>query len=440
MVTAVDEEYEALLQFLYMAPIGLMQMRLDGEIVMINPLCSQLLMPLSRDGDLSNLFVILEPVAPDLRVRLRDYAPPHGMVCEALQLQVRAGQAGRKSTQFLSLSLLKLDSERLMAVLSDVTQSVVRERELRRSQAWIDTIAAGITDYALLSLDDRGCVQSWNVGVERLTKFDKAGTLGGSIAMFYPADGMPPERVLDRLREADSSGWSLDEGWRMRFDGTRYWGSCLIAPLHSPDETQAEHRAYSLILRDISDQREAREAWRQSIACDHLTGLANRRAFYESAELELLRWSRTPRPVSVVMIDADHFKTVNDTHGHAAGDAVLRHLAASMNTTFRTIDMVARIGGEEFVVLLPGTTIDGAELVAERLCLYVAQHPVDVEGTRIPYTVSAGVAAMEEGIEGVEELLKRADTALYSAKVHGRNRVERWRRELPLTPLSPVQA
>ena len=241
---------------------------------------------------------------------------------------------------------------------------------------------------------------------------------------------MSAERTADRLHEADASGWSLDEGWRLRADGTRFWGSCLIAPLHLPDEPQTEERAYSLIIRDISNQREASEAMRRSVTCDHLTGLANRRALFEAVELEVARWTRSPRPLSVVLIDADRFKQVNDQHGHAVGDAVLRHLAAGMSATFRASDVIGRLGGEEFVVLLPGANHENAVMLANRLCRNIAAQSVDVEGKSIAYTVSAGVATMEDGVDSVEMLIERADIAMYAAKSNGRNRVESWRAEL----------
>ena len=436
MLSTPDDEYEALLQFLYMAPIGIVQTRLDGEILMANPLCAQLLMPLSRDGNLDNLFTALRPVAPDLLCRAQTFNASHGMVCEGLQMQVDAGQPGKKDPQVLSLSLLKLDETRLMAVLSDVSLAVKRERELRLSQAWISTIVAGISDYALMTLDAAGRATDWNHGVARLTGFAADAVVGKPYALFYPTEGLAGQRMLDRLQEADRSGWSLDEGWLCRADGSRFWGSCLIAPLLADEEAPAEERAYSLIVRDISDRREANETLRSVISCDHLTGLVNRRAFFEAADLEVQRWHRQPRPLSIVMVDADHFKRVNDAHGHAAGDAVLRHLAAGLSATFRTMDVVARIGGEEFVVLLPDTTLDGACAVASRLCQRIAEHAVEVDGRPIRYTVSAGVATMDDTVAGVADLLKRADTAMYAAKAQGRNRVERWRAELAL----PAQA
>ena len=120
MAPDLAEEYEALVQFLYVAPVGLIQTGADGSIVMINPLSAQLLMPLSRDGGLSNLFSALEGVAPDLRHQAHAFKDAYGMVCEGLRIQVSAGVRGQSDPQILSLSLLKLDDTRLMAVLNDI--------------------------------------------------------------------------------------------------------------------------------------------------------------------------------------------------------------------------------------------------------------------------------------------------------------------------------
>ena len=434
----ISEEHEALLQFLYLAPVGLVQAAIDGSIAMINPISAQLLMPLSRDGSLDNLFTALEGVAPSLRAMCAEFAPSHGVVCDAMYLHLNArGQASAKSQTVVSLTVVKLDGSRLMAVLSDVSLQVKRERELRQSDAWLNAILTNIKDYAMVSLDRLGRIEAWNDSIGRLTGFSAQALVGQPYSIFYPPDATTPEHVLDRLREADENGWSLDEGMRVRADGSHFWGSAMISPLRE-GEVEAQSRdpesgdaAYCLILRDISDKREASEQQRQASFSDYLTGLANRRAFFEAAELELERRRHSSRSVSVIMVDADHFKAINDKFGHPAGDAVLRHLAQVLKTTFRDVDVVARVGGEEFAVLLPSTGLAAAQAVANRLVALVETMPALVDGGSIGLTVSAGVAQMDDSVEGLDALMKRADQALYVAKARGRNRVECWTPDCP---------
>ena len=425
--STLEQDYEALLQFLYMAPVGLAQLSRDGDIVLINPLCAQLLMPLARQGDLSNLFTVLASIAPDLAHRARSYAPVHGKVCDAMHIQTHAGTPSHDA-QILSLTLLKLDADRFMAVLDDVTQSIKRDRELRHSQAWIQSISAGILDvsYALMSLDSQGIVRGWNIGIRHLTGFEADATIDRSYANFYPEGDMLGHRVLERLREADRTGWNLEEGWLRRSNGERYWGSCLIAPVEAAAEGPDAQRTYSLVIRDISERREADEALRRSVWSDHLTGLANRRAFFDAASTAAQRCTQTGQPITIVLFDADHFKAVNDTHGHAAGDAVLRHLAAGLSATFKPTDVVARFGGEEFVVLLTDSSVSEARATAERFRAHIASNPVTVDSVQVPCTVSGGVASCGDGISGIDELLRRSDIALYAAKAAGRDRVAVW--------------
>jgi diguanylate cyclase (GGDEF)-like protein/PAS domain S-box-containing protein len=422
----VVAEYEALIQFLYLAPVGLAQTSTDGEIVFINPITSQLLMPLSRDGRLDNFFTALESVAPDLRHLTNTFPGEHGVICDAVRIRLNAGTGRTAAPETLSLSLVKLDANRLMAVLSDITLQVRRERLLRQSEAWLNAILTGITDYAIVSLNRVGCITDCSAGVSRVTGFEADYLLGRPYSMFYPEDATTPDRVLDRLQEADDNGWSLDDGWRIRADGSRFWGSAMIAPLHDRQGDGEDERTYCLIIRDITDKHEASENHRKEQFCDYLTGIANRRAFFDAAELELERAKRSPRPLSLILFDADHFKAINDRFGHSAGDAVLRHLADALTSTFRQIDVVARIGGEEFAVLLPSTAIEDAMAVAVRMKTLVEAQIVNVEGRDIRYTLSGGIAAMGTDVKGLPELMKRADQALYVAKANGRNRVEYW--------------
>ena len=433
-IAADDElalEHEALIQFVYMAPAGLVQARSDGEIVMINPVAAQLMMPLSHDGDLANLFTALEDIAPDLRSRLAAFAAPQGMVCDGVHLPAPGG--GKSERRLISLSLIKLDESRVMAMLQDVTWQAQRERLLRHQEAWLTAILTGVADYALITLDARGCVADWNESIGRVTGHGK-DVVGRSMAVFYPEDAITPERVQDRLHEAEDSGWSLDDGWRQRADGKRFWGSAMIAPqravaggnplaLALAADDDADGPGFCLIVRDMSGHRDAAEQARHAAVCDHLTGLGNRRAFFDAAEIELGRWRRVPRPLSLLMIDVDQFKKINDAHGHPAGDEVLRHIAGLMSATFRQVDVVARIGGEEFAVLLPAADLASAQRVAERLRAALEAQPAPTEAGPVQCTVSIGIATMDEATASVDALLKRADDALYRAKHSGRNRV-----------------
>ena len=434
-MTNIEDEYEALIQFLYLAPVGLAQLSMDGEIAMINPISAQLLMPISPDGNLTNLFTTLQSVAPELRHLCVEFEKPYGMVCDSLRIQLDAGVVGKSDPKMLSLSVLKLDENRLMAVLSDVTLQVKRDRLLKQNEAWFNAILTGIHDYALVSLDKNGYIENWNASIGRVTGYQREAVVGLPYSVFYAHDAITPDRLLDRLCEADKNGWALDEGWRNKADGSRFWGSTMITPLHDLKEVEQEihasislslESAYCLVIRDITDKRDANENFRKATYCDYLTGISNRRAFFEGAELEIERLKRSPRPLALIMFDADHFKSVNDKFGHPAGDAVLRHLSAAMSSTFRQVDLVARIGGEEFAVLLPSTDFKNANAVANRLRQYVESNVVEYDGISIAYTVSGGIAMMDASLTGLDELMKRADQALYVAKTSGRNRVECW--------------
>lgn len=154
---------------------------------------------------------------------------------------------------------------------------------------------------------------------------------------------------------------------------------------------------------------------------DVLTGLSNRRAFMEDLERRFEQWRRHDVPLSMIMLDIDHFKSVNDRFTHAGGDAALRHMGDLLRAALRQMDIPARYGGEEFAVILPGTKMADAINVAERLRATIAANGVWYEGQTIPITASLGLAtALSE--DNAESIIERADEALYAAKQGGRNR------------------
>jgi two-component system, cell cycle response regulator len=158
---------------------------------------------------------------------------------------------------------------------------------------------------------------------------------------------------------------------------------------------------------------------------DELTGLYNRRYLLAHLDELVARVSRDGLDAAILLVDIDHFKQVNDTYGHAAGDDVLRELAARATNTVRSVDLVARLGGEEFVVVMPETGPAIAVAVGERLRLAIANEPFTIRASdeRLPITVSIGITSATAGGDDRDRLLKRADDALYCAKAEGRNRV-----------------
>lgn len=156
---------------------------------------------------------------------------------------------------------------------------------------------------------------------------------------------------------------------------------------------------------------------------DDLTGLANRRALDRALHREWRRLQRTGAGFAVLALDLDHFKEVNDRFGHPAGDQMLVQVAGRLKRAARDVDLIARVGGEEFIVLVHGASVDGARIAAERLRAAVAAAPYALKDGLAPITISIGVALAKPEDPAITEVLERADQALYRAKREGRNRV-----------------
>lgn len=182
-------------------------------------------------------------------------------------------------------------------------------------------------------------------------------------------------------------------------------------------------------LNDISQRKELEKELYRQASTDMLTGVHNRRSFMALAEQELRRTRRFARSMSVMMVDIDHFKLINDHHGHAVGDIVLQAVVKRLLESLRLSDQLGRLGGEEFSVILPETSLKDAAEVAERARKHLEERPIIANSgktghTAISCTVSIGVAQLSAQDGTVDDLLNRADEALYRAKNSGRNRVE----------------
>jgi two-component system, cell cycle response regulator len=200
-----------------------------------------------------------------------------------------------------------------------------------------------------------------------------------------------------------------------------------------PEELAARVNIGGRILKLQESLMVSRKQMETLAMHDTLTGLLNRRAIHDRAlaELNRLRRGTAQAPLSVIMLDIDHFKAINDTYGHEAGDKALRVVAELLGRQLRSYDGLGRWGGEEFLMLLPGTGLDEARAVAERIRANVASaEPALSDGTLVPLSVSLGVAALEvvsaamAGEQWLDHLVRAADRALYRAKSAGRNRVD----------------
>ncbi|MEW5773195.1 MAG: diguanylate cyclase [Thermodesulfobacteriota bacterium] len=227
------------------------------------------------------------------------------------------------------------------------------------------------------------------------------------------------QETLDLL--ARPGEFPFVEQQNVKADGGRAWVSWAVRPLRAADGSVPE---IMFVGMDVT-ARKAMEARLIELAtADSLTGVANRRHFLEKAEAEVQRCARYGHPLSLVLIDLDHFKKVNDTRGHHVGDAALQHLCRVLGGILRDVDVLGRMGGEEFAALLPETDLARAARVAERMRAALEASPAPADGGPVALTLSAGVAAYGPGSDGVDAMLQKADEAMYRAKHAGRNRVE----------------
>jgi diguanylate cyclase (GGDEF)-like protein len=231
--------------------------------------------------------------------------------------------------------------------------------------------------------------------------------------------------ITDDVRHgADEAAEKISAELRFATETLENQAAFLVALAEETEETRKRaDRARLILEREVEERRGIETQLRYVATTDSLTGVLNRSAFLASAERELRRARRNGKPLSLLMLDADNFKTVNDRHGHAGGDEVLRSLANDCQVAMRSGDSIGRLGGEEFAIVLPGASLEAGEQVAERLRRAIADHGVWYNDSLIFFTISIGVGAARFSDDSVEQIIARADAALYRAKALGRNRV-----------------
>jgi diguanylate cyclase (GGDEF)-like protein/PAS domain S-box-containing protein len=422
-VTAATTSEEQLLEFLYACPVGLIECDAAGDIGMMNPHAMQHLLPLAGARDASNLFSALEQHAPELRSIVAAFTGATGRICDGHRIFVDLG-AGRRSAapKVLGCTLVKLGPDRFMATLADISQQVAQEQRLRQADTWFATLLDGINDYATLSITPDGKIEAANACFTRQTGHDWASVIGRDLAEILAVDrGGGDLRLDEQLVVAQRDGWHLQEGWQPRADGDRYWCQRLVvARSTGPD---AAPSGFSVVLRDVPRREAAVQDLQRQLTCDFLTGASNRKHFSQMLEREQQHWNELRHSLSLIVLDLDHFKAVNDTHGHPTGDLMLCRVTEVCTVLLPPRAIFARLGGEEFGALLPRYDRDQALALAEDLRRAVAGLVLDTSTGPLTMTASLGCATLDEVEGSIDGLIKLADDRLYAAKREGRNRV-----------------
>jgi diguanylate cyclase (GGDEF)-like protein/PAS domain S-box-containing protein len=291
----------------------------------------------------------------------------------------------------------------------------VRRREADAKAAHLAAIVESSFD-AIMAVDRQRRLTCWNPGAERMYGWPAEEMLGRDIGTVLTPEA---REELDTLLDAALAGARTAEveTSRRTRDGRTVEVALALTPIR---DAAGEVVAVSLVERDIAERRRLLAQLEHLASHDALTGLLNRRGLEDELDGALARADRYEEPVALVILDLDNFKDTNDTLGHSAGDALICDVADRLGRTARAADVVARLGGDEFAIVLPRADEETAELAAERFRAAIA----DATGRSLTTTASVGVAVHERGAS-VDDLLVRADLAMYTAKAEGRNTVRR---------------
>ncbi|MFC4159918.1 diguanylate cyclase [Chitinimonas lacunae] len=340
--------------------------------------------------------------------------------------RIKAGVYGLGALGLLALAtVLLLVSLRDRQRAAALSQSEARLRE-REAQLRVALTAAPLP-IALIRLDDNR-ISFANPAWEHQFGLSPGSAEGSPIGQCF----VQPQDYHEAQRQ-DSPHDGVELTMRRR-NGEEFIALASFARVKLNDGDRL-----LIGLNDISALKTLQQELRRQANTDPLTGLASRRYLLEMGEQAIKRQRRHGGALAVLMIDLDRFKTVNDRYGHGGGDEVLRRFARICHEQLRESDLIGRLGGEEFLALLPQTGLEGALSMAERLRLAVELQPVKLgPDTEIAVTISLGVALLQHG-ESLEKLLARADQALYAAKEEGRNRVVVWSSRLEKNAEPPAQ-
>ncbi len=297
----------------------------------------------------------------------------------------------------------------------------LKELAIRKQDAKIRDIVESAFD-AIITIDGKGGITSFNPSAQEMFGYSENEVMNENISIIVPS----PHRTMhdDYINRYISTQEPHIIGTPRELEAQRKDGSIFPIELCVTGKQFGGHWIFTGMIRDITERKQLKAELEKMATVDALTGVYNRGYFNQVIENEFGRSIRYQLPLTLIILDIDYFKSVNDDYGHPAGDAYLKAMADELSSAVREVDVVARYGGEEFVIVLPQTDAEHAEILAERIRQSVEKMKVDYQGVTIQTTVSMGIASVEtEGQKTAHQLLTLADQALYNAKASGRNRV-----------------
>ncbi|MBZ0126104.1 MAG: PAS-domain containing protein [Rhodocyclaceae bacterium] len=309
-----------------------------------------------------------------------------------------------------------------VSIYTDMTERKRAEEEVRRTASFLQAVLDHLP-FGMMVVDKAIRCRYWNRQSEAL--FD--------LPPGFVRQGIAMEEVLRQIARNGIYGPGDVEDHVARrlkiiggfqahaFELTRPDGRSLRI-MGAPVMIEGEAEGLVLLQEDITEHKNYQATLERLATTDHLTGLLNRRAFLDATEREIRRAHRYGQPLALIMLDVDHFKRINDSHGHPAGDEVLRRIAATCRGMLRDGDLMGRLGGEEFAITLVQPPLQVASAVAERLRKAVSELGIEFGGERLAVTISLGIAEVGDGIVSLDHLVSKADACLYTAKREGRNR------------------
>ncbi|MEM9369812.1 MAG: sensor domain-containing diguanylate cyclase [Pseudomonadota bacterium] len=410
---------QELQRFVDLAPIAMIQSNGSDGTVYANTAAIEVLAPIIPGAEIRTLAVLFERIAPELNTMIDEFQAASGVVCKDYRLEI-ASERSESADRFIEVTITKIRPDLYTSVLTDRTEAVLHQRELYRRSERMRAVVECVPNSGIFTLDREARVDGWNKSAERLSGLPAARVIGLPFSGLLGRIGVDQRNEAAILRKVRLDGWSEIECWVYPAHGRRFWCNCLITALRTSD---GEYDGFSIVARDMTERRASERELKRLAETDPLTNVYNRRSFLDLAGNAMKTATDRGATCGFAMLDLDHFKRLNDTHGHAAGDAALKGFVQCIRRVLRRSDLFGRIGGEEFGVLLREIDVDSAVALLERIRRAVACSDFQYRNAAFKVSVSIGFALVRSGKETLDDVMSRADTALYDAKRQGRNRV-----------------